>query len=145
MSPTQAHTTGPLTARSSRVETTLFLLMSVDGKITSGETDNLDSGRDWKRIRGVKEGLQQYYQIEWSIAINSLNTGRVMAKIGVNSRTETPEKDDRLTFFIIEHRIELLLNLVEWVFVMHKGRIIAEGPPDSITDDERVVKAYLGD
>jgi len=50
-----------------------------------------------------------------------------------------------LTFFIIEHRIELLLNLVEWVFVMHKGRIIAEGPPDSITDDERVVKAYLGD
>jgi len=29
----------------SRVETTLFLLMSVDGKITSGKSDNLDS--DW--------------------------------------------------------------------------------------------------
>lgn len=33
----------------SRVETILFLLMSVDGKITSGESDNLDSDKDWRR------------------------------------------------------------------------------------------------
>jgi len=56
---------------------------------------------------------------------------------------ELRERED-LTFFIIEHRIELILNLVDWVYVMHKGKIIAEGPSDSIVDDERVVKAYLG-
>lgn len=102
-----------------RVETTLFLLMSVDGKITSGETDDLDSDQDWKRIKGVKEGLHQYYQLEQSIALNSLSTGRVMAKIGVNSRTQAPEKDERLTFFIIDRKPHLNASgvryLARWV------------------------------
>lgn len=93
-----------------RVETTLFLLTSLDGKITSGESDTLDSDRDWRRIRGVKEGLQQYYQIEQTIAINSLNTGRVMEKIGLNARAETPEKDERLTFFIVDRKPHLNEN-----------------------------------
>jgi len=93
-----------------RTETTLFLLTSLDGKITSGESDTLDSDRDWRRIRGVKEGLQQYYQIEQTIAINSLNTGRVMEKIGLNTRTETPEKDERLTFFIVDRKPHLNEN-----------------------------------
>jgi len=104
---------------SSRVETTLLLLMSVDGKITSGESDNLDSDRDWKRIKGVKEGIHQYYEIEWSTATTSLSSGRIMGKIGINSRTETPEKDDRLTFFIVDRKPHLNENgvryLAQWV------------------------------
>lgn len=99
----------------SRVETTLYLLMSVDGKITSGENDELDSDKDWKRIRGVKEGLRQYYKLEESIALNSLNTGRVMAKVGVNSRAEIPEKDDRLTFFIVDRKPHLNENGVRYL------------------------------
>lgn len=90
-----------------RAETTLFWLTSVDGKITSGESDTLDSDKDWKRVRGVKEGLHQYYKLEESIAIISLNTGRVMAKIGINSRTNTPKKDDRLTFVIVDRKPHL--------------------------------------
>jgi Pyrimidine reductase, riboflavin biosynthesis len=92
---------------SDRVETNLFLLVSVDGKITSGDSDELDSDSDWTRIRGVKEGLRQYYQVEESIALNSLNTGRVMAKVGVNSRTETPAKDEGITFFIVDRKPHL--------------------------------------
>lgn len=105
--------------KAARAETTLFLLMSVDGKITTGESDTLDSDRDWRRIRGVKEGLHQYYQIEYSVAVNSLSTGRVMAKIGLNSRTETPEKDERLTFFIVDRKPHLNANgvryLAQWI------------------------------
>lgn len=118
MNVAQAHA-GKLDEKSPRVETTLFLLTSVDGKITSGESDDLDSDKDWRRIKGVKEGLHQYYQLEQSIAINSLNTGRVMAKIGVNSRTEAPEKDERLTFFIIDRKPHLNVGgvryLAQWV------------------------------
>ncbi len=103
----------------SRVETTLFLLTSVDGKITSGESDTLDSDRDWKRIHGVMEGIHQYYQHEWAIAANSLNTGRVMAKIGLNSRTQAPTKNEQLTFFILDRKPHLDQNgvkcLAEWV------------------------------
>ena len=53
-----------------RVETTLFLVMSLDGKITSGNHDSLDPDKDWKRIVGVKEGLHQYYEHEMKIAKN---------------------------------------------------------------------------
>lgn len=91
----------------SRVETTLFLLVSVDGKITSGSSDERDSDRDWKRLKGVKEGLHQYLELEESLAINSLQSGRVMAKVGVNSRTDVPHKDERLTFFIVDRKPHL--------------------------------------
>jgi 2,5-diamino-6-(ribosylamino)-4(3H)-pyrimidinone 5'-phosphate reductase len=102
-----------------RVETTLFLVMSVDGKITSGNDDSLDSDKDWKRIVGVKEGLHQYYEHEMKIAKNSLNTGRVMEKIGINERTWEPNKDNDLTFVIIDRKPHLnnngLVFLLKWV------------------------------
>ena len=47
-----------------RPVTTLFMLMSVDGKISTGATDNLDLDRDLPKIAGVQEGLHQYYEIE---------------------------------------------------------------------------------
>ncbi len=119
MSSPQVDPIPPVLGKAARAETTLFLLASVDGKITSGESDTLDSDRDWRRIRGVKEGLHQYYQIEYSIALNSLSTGRVMAKIGLNSRTEIPEKDERLTLFIVDRKPHLNENgvryLAQWV------------------------------
>ncbi len=71
--------------------TTLFMLMSVDGKISTGSTDELDADRDFPKISGLKEGLHQYYEIEQTTDLWSFNTGRVQAKIGVNER-EMPEK-----------------------------------------------------
>ena len=44
--------------------TTLFMLMSVDGKISTGATDELDVDQDFPAIAGLKEGLYQYYEIE---------------------------------------------------------------------------------
>lgn len=41
--------------------TTLFMLMSVDGKISTGATDELDVVRDFPNIPGVMEGLHQYF------------------------------------------------------------------------------------
>lgn len=61
--------------------TTLFMLESLDRKITSGNSDNLDADNDWCKINGVKEGLHQYYELETKTDLYSLNTGRVMAKL----------------------------------------------------------------
>ena len=44
--------------------TTLFMLMSLDGKISCGATDELDFDRDLPRVPGVVEGLNQYYELE---------------------------------------------------------------------------------
>ena len=67
-----------------RPVTTLFLLMSVDGKISTGSTDNMDVDRDFPRIAGLREGLQQYYDIEQTTDLWSLGSGRIQQKLGVN-------------------------------------------------------------
>ncbi len=86
--------------------TTLFMLESLDGKITSGNSDKLDADRDWCEIDGVKEGLYQYYDIEKTTDLFSLNTGRVMAKIGVNDKTEMPKKSC-CSFIIVDNKPHL--------------------------------------
>lgn len=103
---------------------TLFMLMSLDGKINSGDSDELDVDRDWCKIDGVKEGLYQYYDIEKTTDWYSLNTGRVMAKIGVNERKEKPQKID-CRFIIIDRKphlnekgIEYLCNWVDILFLV---------------------------
>ena len=54
--------------------TTIFMLMSVDGKISTGAVDEVDVDRDFPRINGVKEGLYQYYEIEKTTDLWSLNS-----------------------------------------------------------------------
>ena len=94
--------------------TTLFMLESLDGKISSGSSDNLDADKDFCRIDGVKEGLHQYYELEQETDVFSLNTGRVMAKIGVNDRKEYHEKIDVVTFVIIDNKPHLNENGIDY-------------------------------
>lgn len=49
-----------------------------------------------------------------------------------------------LTVIVVEHNLGFLLNLVERVVVMVKGRVLAEGEPGSIRSDPEVINAYLG-
>ena len=74
-----------------RPVTTLYMLISVDGKISTGATDEMDVDRDFPLIPGLKEGLHQYYEIEQTTNLWSFNTGRVQAKMGVNTK-EMPAK-----------------------------------------------------
>ncbi len=85
-----------------RPVTTLFMLMSVDGKISTGASDQLDADKDFPKIAGVKEGLHQYYEIEQTTDLWSLNSGRVQAKIGVNTR-EMPHKTP-VSFAVVDNR-----------------------------------------
>ncbi len=71
--------------------TTLFMLMAVDGKISTGASDDLDVDQDFPTISGLKEGLHQYYEIEQTTDLWAFNTGRVQAKMGVNKK-EMPVK-----------------------------------------------------
>lgn len=95
--------------------TTLFMLESLDGKISSGSSDNLDADKDFCKIDGVKEGLHQYYELEQETDVFSLNTGRVMAKIGVNDRKEYHEKIDVVTFVIIDNKPHLNENGIDYL------------------------------
>lgn len=94
--------------------TTLFMLMSLDGKISSGDNDSLDVDKDWCTIEGVKEGLNQYYEIEQTTDLYSLNTGRVMEKIGVNTRKDIPNKSP-VNFIIIDRKPHINDNGINYI------------------------------
>jgi 2,5-diamino-6-(ribosylamino)-4(3H)-pyrimidinone 5'-phosphate reductase len=87
---------------SNRPITTLFLVQSLDGKITLGDTDELDVDRDFPKIRGVKEGLYQYYELEQQTDLVSMNTGVVQKKVGVNQKSlDNIEKTD-VSFIMVD-------------------------------------------
>lgn len=50
-----------------------------------------------------------------------------------------------VTFIIIEHRIDLLMETVDYVYVLHNGRLLASGKPDEVIQNPDVVKAYVGE
>ena len=82
--------------------TTLFMLMSVDGKISTGATDDLDVDKDFPKIKGVNEGLHQYYEIEQTTDLWSFNSGRVQEKMGVNKK-KIPRKTP-VSFVVIDNK-----------------------------------------
>ena len=49
-----------------------------------------------------------------------------------------------ITVLMIEHVMQAVMNLAGHVWVLAQGQLIAEGPPQAITDDARVIEAYLG-
>lgn len=49
-----------------------------------------------------------------------------------------------ITFFLIEHDMDLVMNLCDPIIVMSEGRKLMQGTADQVKKDERVLEAYLG-
>lgn len=107
--------------------TTLFMLMSADGKISTGATDYLDVDKDFPKIAGVKEGLHQYYEIEQTTDLWSLNSGRVQAKMGVNAK-EMPDKTP-VSFVIIDNS-HLNQHGIQYFCALSKEFVLITSNPD---------------
>jgi branched-chain amino acid transport system ATP-binding protein len=48
------------------------------------------------------------------------------------------------TVLFVEHDMDVVQDISDWVVVMAEGRVIAEGPPGSIGTNQEVIDAYLG-
>lgn len=90
------------------------MLISVDGKISTGDTDIMDVDKDYPTLTGVKDGLQQYYDIEQETDLFSLNTGRVFAKIGFNEKKDRPAKLP-VSFVVVDNRPHLTKQGVSYL------------------------------
>ncbi len=53
-------------------------------------------------------------------------------------------REEGMTVLFVEHDMDMVRDISDWVIVMAQGKVIAEGPPDSIMSDQRVIDAYLG-
>jgi branched-chain amino acid transport system ATP-binding protein len=50
-----------------------------------------------------------------------------------------------VSFLVIEHRIDIALPYADYVYVMDKGSIIAEGAPNEVVKNPKVIQAYIGE
>lgn len=74
---------------------------------------------------------------EPTAGLNAVETVRLAATI---SRIRANE----VTILLVEHDMNLVMNIADWIVVLNFGEKLAEGKPEKIQNDPRVVEAYLG-
>ncbi len=63
---------------------------------------------------------------------------------GLIDRLKSANRELGVTLFVIEHNMRVIMGLADHVYCMSRGEILAEGPPERIRRDARVIDAYLG-
>ncbi len=53
-------------------------------------------------------------------------------------------REEGMTVMFVEHDMDVVHDISDWVIVMSEGRVIAEGTPDQISSNDEVIDAYLG-
>lgn len=54
-------------------------------------------------------------------------------------------KEEKKTILVIEHDMEFVKKLADWVIVLDQGKVLAEGIPEKVLKDPQVLEAYLGE
>jgi ABC-type branched-subunit amino acid transport system ATPase component len=63
---------------------------------------------------------------------------------GLIDRLKRANEEMGVTLFVIEHNMRVIMNLAEHIYCLAHGELLAEGPPDKLQNDQRVIDAYLG-
>jgi len=63
---------------------------------------------------------------------------------GLIDRLKRANEEFGITLFVIEHNMRVIMNLAEHIYCLAHGEMLAEGGPDEIQNDQRVIDAYLG-
>jgi neutral amino acid transport system ATP-binding protein len=56
----------------------------------------------------------------------------------------TELNNNGVTFLIVDHNLRFICEITDYIYVMNDGKLIAEGTPDEITNNELVIQTYIG-
>lgn len=94
-----------------------------------------------KRLELARALAARPYLLLLDEVLAGLNSTEIAEMVQVVRRI----RDQGVTILIIEHVMHALMNVSDRVIVLDYGQQIAEGPPEEIANDPRVIEAYLGD
>ena len=100
-------------------------------------------GSGWKRLQpegAVVSGMTDYAT---GMSGPLLREDRLHAS-AIRLKVEGLRRERGITFLFIEHDLDIVMNRSDRIVVMAEGRVIAEGAPEIIRRDARVLDAYLG-
>lgn len=63
---------------------------------------------------------------------------------GLMDRLRRANREFGITLLVIEHNMRVIMNLAEYIYCLAHGELLAEGEPDQVRNDRRVIDAYLG-
>ena len=63
---------------------------------------------------------------------------------GIINRLIKVNKEFGITLLVIEHNMRVIMQLAQKIFCLAHGQMLAEGTPEEIKNDKRVIDAYLG-
>ncbi len=63
---------------------------------------------------------------------------------GIIDRLKRANAELGITLFVIEHNMRVIMNLAQHIYCLAHGQLLAEGSPDRVREDQRVIDAYLG-
>ena len=63
---------------------------------------------------------------------------------GLLERLRQANRDFGITLLVIEHNMRVIMQLAEYIYCLAHGELLAEGKPEEVQKDQRVLDAYLG-
>ncbi len=94
-----------------------------------------------KRLELARALSAQPYLLLLDEVLAGLNSSEITAML----ETIREIRDRGITIIMIEHVMHAIMNVSERILVLNFGKLIAEGTPEEIANNEQVIEAYLGD